>query len=54
MQGNMTSMSDPNPTKSSRIHGVAIIGMTCRFPGASNLEEYWQNLRDGVESIIFL
>jgi acyl transferase domain-containing protein len=32
---------------------VAIIGMTGRFPGASNLEQFWQNLRDGVESISF-
>jgi phthiocerol/phenolphthiocerol synthesis type-I polyketide synthase E len=32
---------------------IAIIGMSCRFPGARNLEEYWRNLRDGVESISF-
>ena len=30
---------------------IAIIGMTGRFPGARNLEEFWHNLRDGVESI---
>lgn len=29
---------------------IAIIGMAGRFPGAKNLEEFWQNLRDGVES----
>ena len=46
-------MSDPNSKDAPESHGVAIIGMTCRFPGASNLEEYWQNLRDGVESITF-
>jgi len=33
--------------------GVAIIGMSCRFPGAKNVDEFWQNLRDGVESISF-
>src|SRR5688572_15243750 len=32
---------------------VAIIGMTGRFPGAKNTDEFWQNLRDGVESITF-
>ncbi|HET8844750.1 MAG TPA: polyketide synthase, partial [Ktedonobacteraceae bacterium] len=32
---------------------IAIIGMTGRFPGASNLATFWQNLRDGVESIVF-
>ncbi|CAG0933461.1 phthiocerol/phenolphthiocerol synthesis type-I polyketide synthase E [Thermoflexales bacterium] len=32
---------------------IAIIGMTGRFPGAKNLETFWQNLHDGVESIKF-
>ncbi|WP_441260607.1 type I polyketide synthase [Bradyrhizobium sp. 521_C7_N1_3] len=32
---------------------IAIIGMSCRFPGAASIEEYWQNLCDGVESITF-
>ncbi|WP_337886319.1 type I polyketide synthase [Fischerella thermalis] len=30
---------------------IAIIGMAGRFPGAKNIEEFWQNLRNGVESI---
>jgi phthiocerol/phenolphthiocerol synthesis type-I polyketide synthase E len=30
---------------------IAIIGMAGRFPGARNIEEFWQNLHDGVESI---
>ncbi len=32
---------------------IAIIGMTCRFPKAKNIDEYWQNLCDGVESVSF-
>jgi len=32
---------------------IAIIGMSCRFPGAASAEEYWSNLCDGVESITF-
>ena len=32
---------------------IAIIGMTGRFPEAKNIEEFWQNLHDGVESITF-
>ena len=32
---------------------IAIIGMAGRFPGAKNTNEFWQNLRDGVESISF-
>ncbi len=31
---------------------IAVVGMACRFPGANNPEEYWRNLRDGVESIV--
>jgi len=30
--------------------GIAIIGMVGRFPGASSVEELWQNLHTGVES----
>jgi phthiocerol/phenolphthiocerol synthesis type-I polyketide synthase E len=33
---------------------IAIIGMAGRFPGARNIDEYWRNLREGVESVIFL
>ncbi|WP_323713155.1 polyketide synthase [Gloeocapsopsis dulcis] len=33
---------------------VAIIGMVGRFPGSQNLDEFWQNLRDGVESVVSL
>jgi acyl transferase domain-containing protein/acyl carrier protein len=32
---------------------IAIIGMVGRFPGAGNIDEFWQNLRDGVESVSF-
>lgn len=35
------------------IEGIAIVGMAGRFPGAKNIESFWQNLRDGVESISF-
>ncbi len=30
---------------------IAIIGMACRFPGAKNVEEFWNNLRGGRESL---
>jgi acyl transferase domain-containing protein/acyl-CoA synthetase (AMP-forming)/AMP-acid ligase II/NADPH-dependent curcumin reductase CurA/acyl carrier protein len=32
---------------------VAVIGMSCRFPGAENIAQFWQNLASGVESIAF-
>src|SRR6266581_4180623 len=31
---------------------IAVIGMACRFPGARCVDDFWRNLRDGVESII--
>jgi acyl transferase domain-containing protein/acyl carrier protein len=33
---------------------LAIIGISCRVPGARNPEEFWKNLREGVESVSFL
>lgn len=31
--------------------GLAVIGLWGRFPGAENVDEFWRNLRDGIESI---
>ena len=44
------------PEKSKREFSgseIAIIGMSGRFPGARNIEDFWQNLSNGVESIKF-
>jgi acyl transferase domain-containing protein len=35
------------------LDGVAVVGMSVRLPGAADLETFWRNLRDGVESIRF-
>lgn len=35
------------------IEAIAIIGMAGRFPGASNITEFWENLQGGKESIHF-
>jgi amino acid adenylation domain-containing protein/non-ribosomal peptide synthase protein (TIGR01720 family) len=32
---------------------IAIIGMSCRFPGANNIGQFWKNLCTGIESISF-
>ncbi|BCY09671.1 SDR family NAD(P)-dependent oxidoreductase [Actinoplanes sp. L3-i22] len=32
---------------------IAIVGMSGRFPGAEDVDEFWANVRDGVESISF-
>lgn len=34
-------------------HQIAVIGMAGRFPGARNIDEFWRNLRDGVESVTY-
>ncbi|MFL5541626.1 MAG: beta-ketoacyl synthase N-terminal-like domain-containing protein, partial [Longimicrobiaceae bacterium] len=33
--------------------GIAVVGMSCRFPGARDPDGFWRNLRGGVESISF-
>jgi acyl transferase domain-containing protein len=30
---------------------IAIIGMSCRVPGANNTEQFWTNLKQGIESV---
>ncbi|MDQ1349715.1 MAG: polyketide synthase PksJ [Acidobacteriota bacterium] len=32
---------------------IAVIGMAGRFPGAQNINEFWENLKNGVECITF-
>ncbi len=43
----MSTSSQSNPS----LEGIAIIGMSGRFPGAKSTGEFWQNLVNGVESI---
>ncbi|NLU93272.1 type I polyketide synthase [Chitinophaga sp. Ak27] len=33
---------------------VAVIGISCRFPGAENVAAYWENLKNGISSLSFL
>jgi acyl transferase domain-containing protein len=40
-----------NSGSSSTVESIAVIGLTGRFPGARNIEEFWKNLEDGVETI---
>ncbi|MBW4636667.1 MAG: acyltransferase domain-containing protein [Gloeocapsa sp. UFS-A4-WI-NPMV-4B04] len=35
----------------NHLKGIAIIGMAGRFPGAKSVDQFWQNLCEGVESI---
>ena len=40
-----------NAESQTAVESIAVIGLTGRFPGARNLDEFWRNLRDGVETI---
>src|SRR5690349_20849890 len=35
----------------ARTEPIAIIGMSCRFPGANDPEAFWRLLRDGIDAI---
>lgn len=39
--------------ESARTEAIAVIGMSCRFPGDSNTpDEFWQLIRDGRDAIV--
>jgi acyl transferase domain-containing protein/2-polyprenyl-3-methyl-5-hydroxy-6-metoxy-1,4-benzoquinol methylase/acyl carrier protein len=40
-----------NTKNSNALEGIAVIGISGRFPGAKDISSFWQNLCDGVESI---
>jgi non-ribosomal peptide synthase protein (TIGR01720 family) len=44
-------MSDDGAFTTRTGFEVAVIGMSCRVPGAGNVEQFWWNLRNGVEAI---
>ena len=39
------------PTPEVSREDIAIVGMSCRFPGAENVQQFWQNLLNGVDSV---
>ncbi|MDZ8093507.1 MAG: type I polyketide synthase [Nostoc sp. DedQUE05] len=42
-----------NRSRHHDTHDIAIIGMAGRFPGANNIDSFWENLKNGVETISF-
>src|SRR4051812_42334870 len=51
MNMNISEEKSPVPQHAPTHYNIAVIGMAGRFPGAKNVETFWQNLRNGVESI---
>ncbi|MEZ0111010.1 phthiocerol/phenolphthiocerol synthesis type-I polyketide synthase E [Catenulispora sp. EB89] len=45
--------AEPLDDFSEGVEPIAIVGMAARVPGADNIDTFWQNLVDGVESITF-
>ncbi len=43
-------MDDQN-IEENGLEDIAIIGMAGRFPGANNIDEFWNNLCEGIESV---
>ncbi|MGW0238865.1 amino acid adenylation domain-containing protein, partial [Streptomyces sp. NPDC002996] len=41
----------PAPRRRTDDDAIAIVGMSCRLPGAPDITTYWHNLRNGTESI---
>lgn len=46
-------MTDSDENSPEENFDVAVIGISGRFPGASNVNEYWKNLIEGKESVHF-
>ena len=47
-----TDAANTNNTNRTGLE-VAVIGMAGRFPGAANINEFWENLTNGSETIAF-
>lgn len=44
-------ITNGNSIQCNNLNDIAIIGMSCKFPGADNIEEFWENLINATESI---
>lgn len=52
-ESRIQSAVESSRTQAKRDASIAIIGMAGKFPGSKDLDTFWQNLRDGVESVSF-
>src|SRR6185369_13744765 len=47
----MRTCSMKSESEEGSLYDIAVIGMAGRFPGAADVDQFWENLRDGIESI---
>jgi polyketide synthase PksN len=50
-QGGMAAADRPDRKETVSPADIAVVGMACRFPGAENLEAYWNLLAEGRSAI---
>ncbi|MGD1702704.1 polyketide synthase [Dapis sp. BLCC M229] len=51
LQERETEQDEINKSALIQNTDVAIIGISCRYPGANNWKEFWENLKNGVDSV---
>ncbi|MCX7920813.1 MAG: type I polyketide synthase [Clostridia bacterium] len=44
-------LKEINQNKEQAKTDIAVIGLACKFPRANNIKDYWENLKNGVETI---
>lgn len=47
----MSTSGGNGATRGVAATDIAIVGMACRVPGAQDVDAFWRNVRDGVESV---
>ncbi|MCR9192978.1 MAG: amino acid adenylation domain-containing protein [Gammaproteobacteria bacterium] len=50
LQGNIDPPNNPKKSTAGS-YNIAIVGMSCKFPKANSLEEFWENLCNGKECL---
>ncbi|HCC36035.1 MAG TPA: hypothetical protein DEQ02_10595 [Ruminococcaceae bacterium] len=45
-------VKEDSARQSAEIKDIAVIGISCKFPGAGNVAEFWENILAGRESVI--
>ncbi len=46
-------LTQQEPETQNNTTAIAVIGMAGIFPGANNVAEFWENVKNGIESIVF-